>query len=661
MPYTGVHGISALVREEIYDKIVKLDSLFSNCVLWLRLDKDIIGFEFILGVVYIPCESSDFHNDSLFDDLYADIFELNSIYNLQLLLVGDFNSCTRYLNDFVSENCIADFLSPDSFFPDNTDNDKYILESMGILTERFNKDNHINENGKKLIDLCHATNAYILNGRVGVDAGIGNFTCHRVNGESAVDYAIASAEVFPKVSEFFVDTFDKCLSDVHSPLCITLYEKNDTLFSAPDTVADREADCCLDVDMIITRWTPEVCKDYNNAFNENDILHLSGLLNSLSDTVMDQEKMDDFAKKFAESLIAPAKKLGISKIQKNKHAKPIRRYGKKAWFNTDCEIRRKEYLSLKNKLRLAKDPIEKAKYGEECKRKFANYKKFIKNVQRTYNRTLQKRIRDSKSCNPKDYWKLLNGSDKLAKTMGNISLSEFKQHFQSLGRPGDGESSNFDPRIINFSINEEINKPFSVAEVNSIIKKLKNNKACGIDNVINEFIKNSPQGMIDLTVKLFNTVLETGIVPSDWCVGIIMPLYKNKGSVDNPDNYRGITLLSCIGKLFTAALNERLSWYIEGYGIMGEEQAGFREGYSTIDQVFVLSSLIDFYLFGGQRIYCAFVDYKKAFDLVNRSFLWTKLISSGINGNVIRVIFNMYYNAKSCVKKGGAAFRLFCL
>ena len=257
---------------------------------------------------------------------------------------------------------------------------------------------------------------------------------------------------------------------------------------------------------------------------------------------------------------------------------------------------------------------------------------------------------------------MINGAIKVTKTKDDILLPEFRDHFMNLSWSDDAEKTNtaaFDPRSISHSLNEEINKVFSVVEVNNVIKKLKNSKACGIDSVINEFLKNSPQEMLQVLVKFFNIVLDSGIVPTDWCIGLIQPLYKNKGSAKNPDNYRGITLLSCIGKLFTAVLNARLTTYIEGMGIMGGEQAGFREGYSTTDQIFVLHSLIDFYLFGAQRLYCAFIDYKKAFDLVNRTHLWGKLIACGINGKVITVIYNMYLNAKSCVKKGAVLSEFF--
>ena len=83
--------------------------------------------------------------------------------------------------------------------------------------------------------------------------------------------------------------------------------------------------------------------------------------------------------------------------------------------------------------------------------------------------------------------------------------------------------------------------------------------ACGIDNVIKEYLKNSHTELIVLIVKRFNLVLLSGIVPTNRCIGIIKSIYKKKGSIDDPDNYRGITLLSCIGKLFTASINARLA------------------------------------------------------------------------------------------------------
>ena len=114
----------------------------------------------------------------------------------------------------------------------------------------------------------------------------------------------------------------------------------------------------------------------------------------------------------------------------------------------------------------------------------------------------------------------------------------------------------------------------------------------------------------------FNVILETGVIPTDWCIGVIQPIYKNKGCENNPDNHRGITLLTCMGKLCTSLLNNRLSNYLKMSSMLGVEQAGFRSGYSALDHLFSLHVLIDMYLQSGKRICCALIDYQKAFDLV---------------------------------------------
>ena len=126
-------------------------------------------------------------------------------------------------------------------------------------------------------------------------------------------------------------------------------------------------------------------------------------------------------------------------------------------------------------------------------------------------------------------------------------------------------------------------------------------------------------------------------------------MFKNKGSISDPDNYRGITLLRCTGKVFTACFYCRLSCYVEDH-ILGQEQAGFRESYSTIDHIFVLQLIVELYQSVHKRVYCVFIDYRKAFNSINRPLLWHKLISYNINGKLLNVVKNMYDNAKSCVK-----------
>ena len=105
--------------------------------------------------------------------------------------------------------------------------------------------------------------------------------------------------------------------------------------------------------------------------------------------------------------------------------------------------------------------------------------------------------------------------------------------------------------------------------------------------------------MLTVFTTFFNLVFNTGIIPDEWSQGMISPIYKNKGDKASPDNYRGITILSCFGKLFTAILNNRLNNYLESMNLLCEEQAGFRKKCGTTDHIFNLKCIIDLYLFRG--------------------------------------------------------------
>ena len=177
-----------------------------------------------------------------------------------------------------------------------------------------------------------------------------------------------------------------------------------------------------------------------------------------------------------------------------------------------------------------------------------------------------------------------------------------------------------------------LNAAITEEEVICAIKALKNGKAVGIDEVRNEFIKHSSPPLISIYCKLFNKVLDSGIVPEQWVQGIIIPIYKGKGDTTQCDNYRGITLLSCVSKLFTSILNKRLTTFIDDNEILLANQAGFRKSHSTLDHCFVLKSLIDLFLHNKKRIYVAFIDFRKAFDSVWRSGLWENYLVKMLMG-----------------------------
>ena len=104
-----------------------------------------------------------------------------------------------------------------------------------------------------------------------------------------------------------------------------------------------------------------------------------------------------------------------------------------------------------------------------------------------------------------------------------------------------------------------------------------------------------------------------------------------------------------MGKFFTRVLNNRLNSWAETYGVYVEAQSGFRKNMSTIDNIFVLKSLISHYLNRNEYLYCIFIDFTKAFDYVVRDVIWYKLLKIGVRGRMLN-IKSIYNNVKSQVK-----------
>ena len=200
-------------------------------------------------------------------------------------------------------------------------------------------------------------------------------------------------------------------------------------------------------------------------------------------------------------------------------------------------------------------------------------------------------MRALKNSDPKSYWNLLNKADQSRhETLQKVSLETFAEHFKKLNSAasnhGNNEESNHDIDLSRISEhNFELNSEITEVEVLKCLSKLKLNKACSSDMILNAFLKFSKTKMLTVFTKFFNLVFSSGLIPNEWSQGIISPIYKNKGDKANPDNNRGITILSCFGKLFTAVLNNRLNNYLENMNLLCEEQAGFGKNYKNTDHI----------------------------------------------------------------------------
>lgn len=306
---------------------------------------------------------------------------------------------------------------------------------------------------------------------------------------------------------------------------------------------------------------------------------------------------------------------------------------------------RKRYSFLKNAENRRKMRLTSKEYKVSLNRAFTEYQQ-----------KASEELRNVSKKDTKELWKILNkfNNKNNKQNQNDISLQTLFEHFKKLNEndSDDDVEPDFNFDHIDNDVDQFLNSPITEKEIKNVVLKLKNGKAFGNDGILNEYIKNTIDDLMPIYVKLFNIILDTGIIPDTWSLGIMVTIYKNKGSKSDPEMYRGITLNSCFSKTCSAILNNRLNDYAEHVELITKSQAGFRKGFSTVDNIFVLYSLITIYFSQGKKLYCTFVDFKCAFDNVWRSGLWQKLQKSNIKGKIFTVIYNMYQNIKTRVKLG---------
>ena len=201
-----------------------------------------------------------------------------------------------------------------------------------------------------------------------------------------------------------------------------------------------------------------------------------------------------------------------------------------------------------------------------------------------------------------------------------------------------------------FNISDDpLNKPIMYDEVEKVIKKLQKKKSVGWDNIPNKIIKNKFLTM--LLLKFFQKCFDSGLVPSIWLKSVITPIPK-PGMKDpyTPLNYRGISLISCLSKVYSSILNKRISAYCNRSNIIVDEQNGFRPGRSCEEHIFTLTTIIRNQFAKSKPLFTSFIDLKKAFDWVDRDLLMYKLLTYGINGKIYNAIKSLYQHSMSSVR-----------
>ena len=212
-----------------------------------------------------------------------------------------------------------------------------------------------------------------------------------------------------------------------------------------------------------------------------------------------------------------------------------------------------------------------------------------------------------------------------------------KDEFENICPPDIEESSQHD--------SAELNSKILYDEVSKFVDSAKLHKA--YLEIPNEALKNA--NAKNLLFNFFNLCFSTGLNPTDWDKNDIKPIPKKDKDPRDPLQNRCITIMCCVAKMYSSILSKRLESYLEKNKILVEEQNGFRASRSCIDHLFVLCTVLRNRKSLGLSTYLAFVDYKKAFDSVDRSMLLYKLAQIGVNGKFYSAIAAMYLNPQSRV------------
>ena len=509
---------------------------------------------------------------------------------------------------------------------------------------RSSSDSSVNDNGTLSIDFCIQTGLRVANGRVGEDATEGKCTYVGSNGSSLIDYVIVSEDLLEIFSEFYVsdsnNLSDHCVVNfslknlAHITNCID--EDFDSIHVDTKYVFDKN---CIN-DYKTTLSSPEITEQLDN------------ILRNL-DNINSNDDIDNCVDCFVDTLDCVCEPLFEKKVLCSTDNKGNDSRTRLLLFNEECENKKLEFLDRLNIFRNCKN-------DENRNEKVAARTEFKHSV-RTYRFECRKQkarnLLDLKCKNAKAYWKLLKDSQN-TNNSNSLLAQKFRNYFKSINDPdtpyyqADEDILQFNNRFLNSEVQimfSELDENISEQEIVSAIKNLHSDRSGGPDRLLNEFFIHGIGILPKYLSKLFNVIFESGHYPSRWTDGHIVPIHK-KASINTAENYRGITLLSTLGKLFTRILNDRLTDWAENYQVYIETQAGFRSNMGTVDYIFTLHGLLTHLINQGKKLYCAFVDLTKAFDYINRDILWHKLIKLGIRGKILNIIRSIYENVKSRVK-----------
>jgi len=474
--------------------------------------------------------------------------------------------------------------------------------SSGEKKSRNSKDGKINGEGRKLVEKIEEWGWSIWNGNTIGDEE-GEFTFTGGKGNTVIDYIIGDEEARGRIREMKIG--EKVDSD-HHPL---------EVWVEGETQRRKKEKREQVINKII--WDGEGQK----KFRENlRIERKEGV-------GVDEEWRD------VETRIKKALKVVGEKQTEGKK----RRTG---WWDEECKEKKKE---VKRELReWRRGNGGKERYWE-CKRKYREH------CERKKREETERWMKEAENVKKEgDVWKLVNKGRRKKRTVDErIEQEEWKEHFMRLLGGVEHRVRVGEERRGREGEEGEI----SGEEIKVAIKRIKERKATGVDGVPGEVWRYGGEDLTDWARDFCNKVWKGEGWPEEWKEGVIVPVFK-KGKGKKAEDYRGITLMTTLYKIYTMVLTERLRLECEEKKVIPQNQTGFRKGVGTMDNIYVVNYLVNRQLGKKKKVVGLFVDLKAAFDSVDRGVLYQTMREKGIREGLIERVREILRETKSRVKVG---------
>ena len=299
----------------------------------------------------------------------------------------------------------------------------------------------------------------------------------------------------------------------------------------------------------------------------------------------------------------------------------------------------------------------------------SDLKKSYRMITRSKKRKFLNSLATSVRKNPKLFWSFMRQSASTHEALP-FSAHDAFQYFKSLLNDGDMASmqDNISPSLdtmLSSHVSETLadqvdallNCDITICEVEKALAKLKHGKSPDVYGITAEMFHAAYVATEDekefVLVRpvwmLFDRIFRSGKFPRGMSIGYIQPIFK-KGNKSDINNYRGITVIPFLAKWYSVLLHSRVDDFAEKYNMRAFFQSGFRRKFQVIDWMFVLQHLINMKKAEKKPIFCAFVDFRKAFDSVSRPVLWRVLHNLGLRGRILDAFVAMYSHVRCTVK-----------